>query len=948
MIRRICYDIFRFNSIKSKNISKEKNMEKKYVILGLGLFLSSQIISAPVTIAETSIDFQGNVNVNNSEILSKEADTEKYSKFNQQNESHQENNQSMLEIGQAEDSQEDTLSYEDVTMEHWQEISFGQSTSPQKNYVKYLPNGKINIVAQDGGKITKGHDGITFYYTEIDASKENFTLSADFRINSYGKKPNHDAQESFGIMARDTIGTNGDSSVSSSNMVAIGGFAENGNSPQSIQLVMRKGVTTPTGETGEGLSRKNILLEIPNNQFKLTLIKDNSGFKGILNNGDSEFLFAPENLLNTQDGKMYIGFYAARVADIEISDIKLETRLQSEDPEREEEPEQKVEPNFKLNALTQSGNKYYEMIGQSNVSGKLHVFQNGVEIVNDLSVEKEEKITVPTELFERETSFEVLFYPNQTENITSFEPIVRKLTVEYRIFDGEIFVSPTGTSNQLGDEKHPVDVDTAIAFSRPGQKIILKDGIYQRTNRLEFPKLNAGKLDQFKYFIAENAGKVIFDFGNISEGVVLSGDYWHIKGIDITKTGANYKGFVVGGNNNIVELVKTYYNGDTGLQISRTDNSDSRDDWPKDNLILNCESYGNEDPAHNNADGFAAKLTIGSGNKFYGCISHHNTDDGFDLYNKVETGPSEPVVIEKCIAYANGFSLSGEKLNDGSGFKMGGEGLKVKHLLKDSLTFNNAHFGVSSNSNPQLIVENVVSYNNKTCNFNFATYSNVASEFMVDRIVSFQKDYDGKDQYPENLQSPTNFFFDGIDSKNIENQIVTVDDFESMTLELPYKRDSNGNIDFGLFLKLKSSFYDDEDVFPIYRAYDSGNGDHLYTTNINEYEHVVLLGWSGEGIAFYGSKSGVKIYRLYNPLSGEHFYTKSLEEYNYLERKGWSGEDISFYAPSEEKGIPVYRAYDPKAKGPGTHLFTTSKKEIDYLKRKGWNDEGIAFYTVKV
>ncbi len=34
---------------------------------------------------------------------------------------------------------------------------------------------------------------------------------------------------------------------------------------------------------------------------------------------------------------------------------------------------------------------------------------------------------------------------------------------------------------------------------------------------------------------------------------------------------------------------------------------------------------------YEDADGFAAKLTVGDGNVFDGCISYNNADDGWDL-----------------------------------------------------------------------------------------------------------------------------------------------------------------------------------------------------------------------------------------------------------------------------------------------------------------------------
>ena len=62
-------------------------------------------------------------------------------------------------------------------------------------------------------------------------------------------------------------------------------------------------------------------------------------------------------------------------------------------------------------------------------------------------------------------------------------------------------------------------------------------------------------------------------------------------------------------------------------------------------LILNCTSYLNADKGYEDADGFAAKLTVGNNVVFDGCISYYNADDGWDLFAKVETGSIGMVTV---------------------------------------------------------------------------------------------------------------------------------------------------------------------------------------------------------------------------------------------------------------------------------------------------------------
>lgn len=140
-------------------------------------------------------------------------------------------------------------------------------------------------------------------------------------------------------------------------------------------------------------------------------------------------------------------------------------------------------------------------------------------------------------------------------------------------------------------------------------------------------------------------------------------------------------------------------------------------------------------------------------------------------------------------------------------------------------------------------------------------------------------------------------------------------------------------------------------LVPIYRAYNPNDGDHLYTISEKEYDWITGLKWSAEGIAFKSVlsdyKDAVTIYRLYNSNSGEHFYTLSEKEYNNVASKGWTKEGIGFYMVPKEKGEAVYRVFNPNATGPGSHLFTSSKEEAAWLVGLGWKDEKIAFYSPK-
>ncbi|KUP25980.1 bacterial Ig-like domain-containing protein [Paenibacillus sp. DMB5] len=604
----------------------------------------------------------------------------------------------------------------------WNSIQFGQSTSAANNQTLVREDGSVRLTAlEGGGKVTEDHDGITFYYTVLDAAQDNFVLSADIQVSAYAKSP-HDGQESFGIMARDVIGTAGNSSVFASNIAAIGGYSGGTKSSNGTQLFVRTGVESSDGAGSKGIQAVMLKNEqpAPGNTFpaapyRLTLSKTNSGFRGQLNDGKQAVFFTPD-ILNVQDGKMYVGFYTARLATIDVSSIQLTVTSAATDAPKVDPPQNPVTPAFDILSLGRTSLSEYQLILRPNVSGTVTLKQGSAVIAQDVRAAAGKRLALPAALAAQDTNFSISFLPDDTQYLTSYDKIVRNFTVTMKSYadNSDIYVSPAGTSSGDGTMEHPLDVDTAIDFVQPGQHIVVLDGRYVRSSKLEIKKYNDGTPDAMKVLEAAPGARPVFDFDKKTEGVLLSGSYWHIKGLDFTRTAGNTKGFTVGGNHNIVENSRFYANGDTGLQISRTDGTAAEiADWPSYNLILNSSSFDNRDPSDNNADGFAAKLTSGVGNVFRGCLSYNNIDDGWDLYTKAGTGAIGAVLIEDSAAFNNGRLTDGTVgAGDKNGFKLGGEGISVHHTIRNSIAFGNGAYGYTSNSNPGVIAENNVGFNN--------------------------------------------------------------------------------------------------------------------------------------------------------------------------------------------------------------------------------------------
>ena len=143
-------------------------------------------------------------------------------------------------------------------------------------------------------------------------------------------------------------------------------------------------------------------------------------------------------------------------------------------------------------------------------------------------------------------------------------------------------------------------------------------------------------------------------------------------------------------------------------------------------------------------------------------------------------------------------------------------------------------------------------------------------------------------------------------------------------------------------------------VANVYRMYNPNSGEHFYTEDVTERNHLVSVGWRYEGIAWVAPKtSSHPMYRVYNPNTGDHHYTSSLTERNWLVSLGWRAEGISWYVqewserPSSKYGFSeMHRLYNPNCTGSGSHFFTISDDEKDDLVKKGWKYEGVVGYSL--
>ncbi|MFF9687668.1 right-handed parallel beta-helix repeat-containing protein [Streptomyces sp. NPDC014623] len=288
-----------------------------------------------------------------------------------------------------------------------------------------------------------------------------------------------------------------------------------------------------------------------------------------------------------------------------------------------------------------------------------------------------------------------------------------------------LYVAPDGSDEAAGTESDPTTLSSAISRVSSGGTIYLRGGTYEHSETVTIPPGNDGTSGARTTLAAYPGESPVLNFAAMSEdpanrGLAVNGTYWHIDGIVVEHAGDN--GIFVGGSNNVIEHVVTRFNHDSGLQISRIASDTPDDEWPANNLVLSSESHDNADSDGEDADGFASKLTSGPGNVSRHTVAHNNIDDGWDLYTKSETGPIGPVTIEDSLSYENGTLSDGTVNSDGdrNGYKLGGDGIEVDHLVRRNIAYDNGKHGFTYNSNPgSMTVSDNVSIDNAERNFSF-------------------------------------------------------------------------------------------------------------------------------------------------------------------------------------------------------------------------------------
>ena len=696
--------------------------------------------------------------------------------------------------------------------------------------------GSMEIQAKASGKISDDEDGFSYYYTKVNPEKENFELTATFTVTDASLTP--DNQTGFGVVVADTLGVNNWGTPSYVhkyfNYFSSMMYSSKINAPTMRYIT---GYTSADTSNKDGVDRVNNNVKFNQltgtNMFKVgaeytfTVRKTNDGYEAVAtteNGTQTQKLTANDFTSVQEDGTVVVGVMVARKIGVKITDIKF-TTSESKGLATSEAVEDKVTPSIRVYSSNTCGAGEYEYTVVPNCAGTLKVTGSADGKAISKEITADEVVRIPVAVNVGSNTIKAEFEPAAAANITSTKTVASETNVTRKVY-GEagqtIIVTPDGKTTGDGTEESPLDINTAVSYAQPGQTILMKNGVYDKW--ITINRSVCGTADKPINLVAESISTDGTDGVVLSgAGLTIIGSYWHVYGLYVKDSSG--VGIQVSGNYNTIDMCTVNHAANSGIQISRNDGADNYAGiqgklWPTGNLIKNCESFDNCDAGRNDADGFAAKLTCGEGNRFYGCISHNNIDDGWDLYAKSVSGTIGSVTIENCVAYNNGWlttddvTAAGYNYGEGNGFKLGGGYLKGGHKLINCVSFGNHAKGITSNSCPDISITRCTAYNNGNADsysIGLNTMDSMLKEWKVSGLISMSKaDLTAKaDLIPFSQHGDDNYIYNGSESYNNLGQKATDEWFESVDTTIRPSRNADGTIDMHNLLVIKSGVLSD-------------------------------------------------------------------------------------------------------------------------------------------
>lgn len=456
----------------------------------------------------------------------------------------------------------------------WQFKAFGTSSAAEVNTLAEGADihNKITLnactVKEDGTINKKGGkfvadspaDGLSFYYTTIDPTKENFYLQADVTIDYINPAP--DGQEGFALMLRDSLSGSGSYF---SNQISVAGTQL---PLDGVAIKDAVGVRSYTGiisnetaasnevkSTREAFSSQTIKqgdtyrvsLAKTSNSYVATQYAINAdGSTGAVIGSSALYIPAKDSsaasvskyaelddpMAVQEANKAYLGFAAARGMNVTFSNITYTTSAWNAS-EWTQQPTSYIAPVYQITSPSTCTGSSYALAFKANADGTAKVYANGKLVDKNLAVKVGETLT-RSYTVTRDTTFKVVFTPDKSYVISAFEKLssYKTATIEKKVSlralgaNGVIVVTPDGTAAHNGTSAaDAVDLQTALNYAAAGQTIQLAGGTYALTGELKVERGRDGTAEAPITLTTADGSYATLDFGGVGTGFSVWGNY---------------------------------------------------------------------------------------------------------------------------------------------------------------------------------------------------------------------------------------------------------------------------------------------------------------------------------------------------------------------------------------------------------------------------------------
>jgi len=278
----------------------------------------------------------------------------------------------------------------------------------------------------------------------------------------------------------------------------------------------------------------------------------------------------------------------------------------------------------------------------------------------------------------------------------------------------DYYVSTIGSDRNPGTEDRPFGtIRRTLAALSPGDLAYVRGGTYRLDGIVNLDDVHGTADAPIRLQGAPGERPVLQWQGGWSDWEPTGGlrlnncSHWTLRNLEFRNS--PYKGIDLLGGTHHVTLVDidTHHHALPGVSISES----------PDNTLVRVNSHHNYDAPDGgaNADGLDFNGNASKRNRLRDCRFYRNSDDGIDTYTSIGT------ILERCVAFENGFDYEGDAAGNGNGFKLGiGEGPSGGHRVERCVAYSNRRRGFTwNNSEIPMKVYNCTAWNHDLVGYHF-------------------------------------------------------------------------------------------------------------------------------------------------------------------------------------------------------------------------------------